>query len=399
MATGQLNGVLCTLRRVALLGDTQAHSDADLLHCFIARREEWAFAGLVRRLGPMVFCVCRRILGNTHDTEDAFQATFLVLARKAASIRPRAMVGNWLYGVAYRTASRAKTMIAKRQAREKNVSTMPNCEAPPEIAWSDLGPLIDQELNALDDKYRAAIVLCDLEGKSQRAAAKQLGWPEGTLMTRLARARKTLAKRLSRRGVALSVGALTTLLAQNGACAAAPGPLMAATVQAAALGSASQALISAKVAALTEGVLHTMFLAKLKSVVVVLFAVLVLGSGAGVSTLGGQADRAPAASLTPAANQPADGDCAGLIEQERGGREAPANAATLRGRIVAVAEDGKSITVEVPSVNRGEGPVKREIKLTDKTELKFFGVGPGGAKLAEGLLVQIWTTEAAASGA
>src|SRR3989442_439004 len=141
MATGQLNGVLHNLRRMALLRDAQALSDAELLQCFIANNEESAFAGLVHRHGPMVFSVCQRVLGNTQDAEDAFQAAFLVLARKAATIRPRTMVGNWLYGVAYRTALRAKTMIAKRQAREKQVREMPDCAALPEPAWSDLRPL------------------------------------------------------------------------------------------------------------------------------------------------------------------------------------------------------------------------------------------------------------------
>src|SRR5207247_2262668 len=131
----------------------------------------------------------------------------------------------WLYGVAYRTALRAKTMIAKRQSREKQVSEMPDCAAHAASPWSDVQPLLDQELNALDDKYRVPVVLCDLEGLSQREAAKQLGWPEGTLMTRLARARQTLAKRLRNRGVVLSAGALAAILAQDTASAAMPTPL------------------------------------------------------------------------------------------------------------------------------------------------------------------------------
>src|ERR1051325_680229 len=207
MATGQLNGVVHRLRGLALLGDAQRLTDAELLGCFIADNEESAFAGLVERHGSMVFSVCRRILGNSHDAEDAFQAAFLVLARKAATIRPRTMVGNWLYGVAYRTALRAKTMIAKRQSREKQVRDIPECAAPAEPGWNDLKPLIDQELNALADRYRVPVVLCDLEGMSQREAAKQLGWPESTLMTRLARARQMLAKRLLRRGLVLFAAA------------------------------------------------------------------------------------------------------------------------------------------------------------------------------------------------
>src|SRR5579864_6399732 len=121
MATSQMSDVIQHLRRTVLLPDEAGLTDGQLLNVFTSRREESALAVLVRRHGPMVWGVCRRILRNDHDAEDAFQATFLVLVRKAASIRPREMVGNWLYGVAHRTALKAKAMAAKRQAREKQV--------------------------------------------------------------------------------------------------------------------------------------------------------------------------------------------------------------------------------------------------------------------------------------
>ncbi len=393
MATGQLNGVLHSLQRAALWHGTEALTDADLLACFIAGKDESAFAGLVRRHGPMVFSVCRRVLGNIHDAEDAFQAAFLVLARKAASIWPRALVGNWLYGVAYRTALRAKSMIARRQAREKQVSELPDCAAPTASPWSNLWPLLDRELHALADKYRVPVILCDLEGQSQREAARQLGWPEGTLMTRLARARRMLAKRLNRRGVALSAGALATLLAQNTLSAAVPAPLALATVKAATFVAAgpATAVVSAEVAALTEGVLSTMFFAKIKSAALVLFVVAVLGSGAGFFAHRSLADRSAAAEPTPAAERPVGAaDFTALAEQDRGDRKPDPNAANFRGKIVAVAKGGKSITIETPATERGGAPVKHDLKLTDKTEVKFFGVGLGGAKLAEGLQAQIW---------
>jgi RNA polymerase sigma factor (sigma-70 family) len=384
MATGQLSGVLNNLRRVALWRDADRLSDAELLDRFITHRAESGFEGLLRRHGPMVFGVCRRVLANAQDAEDAFQATFLVLARKAATVWPREMVGNWLYGVAYRTARKARSMIAKRQAREKQVPEMPEAAARPEAAWSDLRPRIDQELNRLADKYRVPVVLCDLEGKSQRDAARQLGWPEGTLMTRLARARRMLARRLSRQGIALSAGALATLLAHNAASASPPLTLTSSTAKAAAGVAAGQAAtaVSAKAAALAEGVIAAMFVAKIKSAALVLFVVAVLGSGVGFCAQGGLAGG-------PSASRQGTGDrqFTAFVEQERG-REG-----SITGKIVGVAKDGKSITLETPPVERGGEPVKQTIKLNDKTEQKFFGVGPGGARLTEGMPARVWTGE------
>ena len=187
MATSQLSRAIQYLR-TATLQDGAGLSDGQLLDHFIEQRDEAAFAALVRRHGPVVWGVCHRVLGHHHDAEDAFQATFLVLAHKAASVRPREMVANWLYGVAHRTALNAKATAGKRRAREKQVMTMPESESAPQDPWTNLVPLIDQELAALPDMYRVAIVLCDLEGKTRREAARQLVLPEKTLATRLARA-------------------------------------------------------------------------------------------------------------------------------------------------------------------------------------------------------------------
>src|SRR5262249_40356593 len=148
------------------------------------------------RHGPMVWGVCRRLLVNHHDAEDVFQATFLVLVRKAASIVPREMLGNWLYGVAYQTAVEAPATTPRQRAREKQVTAMPEPETQPAETWHALQPVLDQELSRLPDKYRVPVVLCDLEGKTRRAVAQQLGWPEGTVAGRLARARALLARRL-----------------------------------------------------------------------------------------------------------------------------------------------------------------------------------------------------------
>jgi RNA polymerase sigma-70 factor (ECF subfamily) len=238
MAAGQLNHVVQLLHRAALLRDGAGLTDGQLLESFLNRRDEAALEVLVRRHAPMAWGVCRRILRDHHDAEDAFQATFLVLVRRAASIVPREMVANWLYGVAHRTALKARAAAARRKVRERQVSDMPEPErAPPEV-WHDLRPVLDEELSRLPEKYRVPIVLCDLEGRTRKEAARQLGWPEGTVAGRLARARQALAAALSRRGVVLSGGVLAVTLAAD--ATAAPVALVGSTVKAASLVAAGK---------------------------------------------------------------------------------------------------------------------------------------------------------------
>src|SRR5712691_3461796 len=211
MATSEMSEVIQHLRRAVLLRDGAGLTDGQLLEGFITRHEEAGLAALVRRHGPMVWGVCRRVLHNHHDAEDAFQATFLVLVRKAASIVPGEMVANWLYGVAHQTALKARATTARRRARERQVKEMPEPQVVEQDLWPDLQSLLDQELSRLPDKYRVPIVLCDLEGKTYKEAARQLGVPEGTVAGRLARARTMLAKRLARHGLAVSGGALAAV--------------------------------------------------------------------------------------------------------------------------------------------------------------------------------------------
>jgi RNA polymerase sigma factor (sigma-70 family) len=264
---------------MVLLGGAAGMTDGDLLERFLAAREEAAFEALVRRHGPMVLGVCRRVLRQDQDAEDAFQATFLVLVRKAETIRPRDMLANWLFGVAYRTALGAKTAIARRRLKERQVNPMRPTYEPAANVWNDLQPLLDEELNHLPNKYRVPIVLCDLEGKSRQEAARQLGWLPGTLSGRLARARAMLAKRLTRRGLTLSAGVLATALGQNLASASMPPTLLISTVKASLLMAAGHAVnVSAKVLALSQGVLKTMMISKVKMVTA---AVLALGLSIG----------------------------------------------------------------------------------------------------------------------
>ena len=292
MRTSPINRVIDHLRRAVLLPDGAGLGDGELLSSFIERHDETALAALVGRHGPMVWGVCRRLLSH-HDAEDAFQATFLVLVRKAASICSREMVGNWLYGVAHQTALLARRTAARRRAREVQVTGMPDVEAVQQDQWPDLRPLLDEELSRLPEIYRAVIVLCELEGRSRKETACQLGVPEGTVAGRLARARVLLAKRLIQRGVTLSVGALAAILSQDVAPAGVPAAVVSRTIKVASLTAAGQAttgVISVQVAALTDGVLKAMFLSKLKSVVgVLMVAVCLIGIGTAV-VLGRQPD-------------------------------------------------------------------------------------------------------------
>jgi RNA polymerase sigma factor (sigma-70 family) len=261
MAGGQLHPVLWFLRQFAAGragGDT---TDQQLLRRFASRREEAAFAALVQRHGPMVLGALRRVLQDPHDADDAFQATFLVLARKAGSLARPEKLANWLYGVACRTAARAKAQAARRRAHERQFTDMPAVEARPNGAepLHELRLVLDEELRRLPDKYRAPLVLCYLEGKTYAEAARALGWAEGTVSGRLARARGVLRGRLTRRGLALSAGAFA--LSQSTAPAAVPPALADATVKAAALFAAGAVAgagtLPQPATALAEGVLQS----------------------------------------------------------------------------------------------------------------------------------------------
>jgi len=298
MAHIGVDKVIGHLRRRLLAAEGTGLADAKLLGQFVESGDQEAFEILMRRHGPMVFGVCRRILANSQDAEDAFQATFLVLVRKASSVRPREMLGNWLYGVALQTAQRARALNAKRQRWEKQVTAMAEPYAAPPNAHEDWRPFLDQELSGLPRHYRAAIVACDLEGKTRNEAARQLGWPEGSVASRLARGRALLARRLAKHIPAFSVSALAADLSRNGALSQPPAALLLSTLEAACIVSAGQlavtALISEKVVSLTEGVLKAMLLSKLKAVAMGL-VVCMLGIGMGASLVDGQApkDAAP----------------------------------------------------------------------------------------------------------
>jgi RNA polymerase sigma factor (sigma-70 family) len=256
--------------------DIALSADAELLDRFIATRDEAAFERLLLRHGPMVLGVCRRILHNISDAEDAFQATFLVLVYKAASIRPRGMVGNWLYGVARNTAIKARAMSAKRLAKENEAAK--RSVKPAEPDWQDIQPILDEELAALSDKYRAAVILCDIEGCSLKDAAHHLGCPLATVGTRLVRGRALLARRLSRRGVVLTIAGLALLLRNNAASAAVPFQLANSTLRAASTLKAGNAFAAAtavptRVSALTAVAMKVLLLSRLRLSLAVLVVI------------------------------------------------------------------------------------------------------------------------------
>ena len=186
-------------------------SDDQLLSAFVSSRDEGAFHQIVRRHGPMVHGVCRRVLRNDADADDAFQAVFVVFIRKAGSVRPGNLLGNWLYGVAMNVARKGRELNVRRKVHElASVQANSGSESAPD---PELREVIDQELSRLPADYRAAVVTCDLEGRTRREAASQLGWSEGTVASRLARARSMLADRLARRGVTLPAAGLAGVFA------------------------------------------------------------------------------------------------------------------------------------------------------------------------------------------
>jgi RNA polymerase sigma factor (sigma-70 family) len=280
MASHPLTELTHDLGRALLRQDGADLTDAQLLTRFAELGDEAAFEALVRRHAPMVLGVCRRLLRNAQDAEDAVQVVFLVLAQKSASVRPREAVAGWLYGVARKAALKARAAAARR--KEHPVAELPE-PLPRQGPEEDLRPLLERELSRLPEKYRAVVVLCDLEGRSRRDAARLLGWPEGTVCGRLARARALLARRLGRCGVALVGATLVALAAADPAPACVQAAMLMAVLRSASPHTASAATVPPHVLTLVRGVRRALWLGKLKLAAAVLAGAGLLGAGMGIA--------------------------------------------------------------------------------------------------------------------
>jgi RNA polymerase sigma factor (sigma-70 family) len=278
MANAPAHPVLRSVRQLAAhLAATLP--DVELLERFVTLRDEAAFAALVRRHGQLVLAACRRVLRDGHAAEDAFQATFVVLARKAASLRRPEALGPWLHGVATRTALKARAREARRRAVERRAATGAAVGPAEGADWRDLAPVLDEAISGLPDLYRVPFVRHHLEGATVAEVARGLGCPQGTVAARLARARERLRSGLTRRGLALSGAALGGVLTPG---AAVPPSLVSGTVAAALLAAGQVIGAVAATAALVKGAFHVMVLNKLKVVAAVLLAAGALGVGSRV---------------------------------------------------------------------------------------------------------------------
>jgi RNA polymerase sigma factor (sigma-70 family) len=286
MPGGMSREAFGNLRGLFALGVTGSLDDGQLLDRYVDRRDqaaEDAFAALVERHGPMVLGVCRRVLEHPQEAEDAFQATFLVLARKAATIARRETLASWLYGVALRTARDARGRAARRRASEQKMVPATHFDPARDEFLAELRSILDEELARLPDRFRTALLLCELEGLSRRDASTRLGIAEGTLSSRLARAKTMLRDRLARRGLFTTAAGLSAALAKEAKAVAIPSVLADSTSRAAALSAAGcslAGLVPASAISLSEEVLKVMLITKVKAVVLGLIAAGTVAAGA-----------------------------------------------------------------------------------------------------------------------
>jgi RNA polymerase sigma factor (sigma-70 family) len=284
MAPPQIRAALQQIRRMAAPGHGEEPTDRQLLQDFISRRDEAAFEALVRRHGSLVLRVCRQVAHHAQDAEDAFQATFLILTRRAGSIREGEALAGWLHKVAFHVASKARRGAARRRIHEARVRPRTPTGPTHELSWHEVQEVLHEEIQRLPQTLRAPFVLCVLEDKSRPEAARQLGWKEGTVSSRLARARERLRRQLTRRGLALSAVLAAVALSETEGTAAGPALPVGSTVRAAlefAAGSpAAVAAGSERIGSLVGGVTRTMLASKLKAAAALLLAgLLVLGTG------------------------------------------------------------------------------------------------------------------------
>jgi RNA polymerase sigma factor (sigma-70 family) len=356
MAVGQPSPLLRYIRRLACSAAGNGPTDGQLLERYVVDGHNAAFGVLVKRHGPMVHGVCRRILGNVHDADDALQAVFLVLMRSAHKIANTECIGSWLYGVAYRTALRAKRSAGRRRHAERNAPAAGFSEYESESVWTELRPVLDQEIARLPEKWRLPFVLCYLEGKTNTEAAHQLRWPLGTVATRLARARDRLRKRLTSRGAGLATGMLLAAETRTEFAAGACKRLGASQMDAVLEGASSKWAVS-----LAKGVVRAMWITKLRVAAMVLAAAGAVGGGAAMSfRTAVEADQGPQirVALVPQAmpngGQDAKPDAESAVKP--GGDENPwLKAFTIECSITEVGPDGEETIQAAPQMYTTDG--------------------------------------------
>jgi RNA polymerase sigma factor (sigma-70 family) len=374
MAGGKTSGLLQHIRRLVGLAGGGDFTDGQLLEQFVAGRDQAAFAALVGRHGPLVMSVCRRLLNQEQDAEDAFQATFLVLARRAAALNRQGSLGNWLYTVTYHTALKCR---ARRPVHESEVADMPavQSQGDGEVSKQEMRSLLDEELHRLPLKYRAPLVLCYFQGKSNEEAARELGCPAGSMSWRLAKGRELLRQRLARRGIAISTLVVAQTLGENAARAAVPAALIDSTSKAAVLFAAGKlamaSAVSAPAIALAEGVLQAMFMHKLK-IAAALVGMLTLVVGAtGIFTYQALADKPGA---------PANGNGVAAPGAPNQGANAPAGPQVVLKKVDA---DKRVITVIMPVLPGGDPAAGGEKDFTVSKGAKI--VDQAGKEIKDGL--------------
>jgi RNA polymerase sigma factor (sigma-70 family) len=388
MANAQLDIVLRHVRKLVTPPGPREPMDWQLLERFAANHEEAAFAALVQRYGPLVLGVCRRVLRHAHDAEDAFQATFLVLARNAAAIRKQESVGSWLYGVAHRVALKAKAEAARRHVHLRIAPSSSLTEPLADLTWRELCSALDEELTRLPDKYRAPLLLCYLEGQTQDEAAARLGWARGTLKRRLERGREILRGRLLRRGLTLSAGLFATALVEHHATV--PAALASAAVHAAAA-TTTAGITAGMLATLVESATPATYATKLKIAVGLILIMAVTGVGGGYLTLHALATKSPETSL--------DDVCAD--EQRVAPKTAPAKAKPTAPRLEPeLAEKNKPEQDETEDVQPNDAnlPAGGLIRLGEAAvetdgQVPLFALSPSGkivALVRQPGLIQLW---------
>ncbi len=374
MAQTQLGVVVRHLHKLLGARSTDQATDRQLLERFTAYRDEAAFEELLRRHGPMVLGVCRRLLAEPHDADDVFQATFLVFIHKAASVRKATSLGSWLYGVAYRLALKARAGAARRRAHERRRADMRHADATSEPSWDDVRPLLDEELVRLPERLREPLVLCYLRGMTNAEAARELGRPAGSMSKDLAHGREMLRRRLAQRGVILSSAALTLLVARK-AGATVPTALSEATLgagMAVVSGAGLVGLVSARVAGLVQWGVRDMLLAKYTLALVL--ALGVLGTVAGLYSAPPPSEARTTAEERPGAGPPVSQPKAPV---DLFGDPLPTGALVRLGTVrlrqghniqtVAFAPDGKTV------VSSGSDHFVRQWDLATGRQVGAFG--------------------------